>query len=450
MQINSHVERRAVASVASLYITRMLGLFMVLPVLVVLGSDYQGASPVLLGLALGIYGLTQALLQIPLGLLSDYIGRKPVIIAGLVVFAVGSVVAALAQSVEWLICGRALQGGGAIAAALMALLTDLTSEQNRTRAMASVGASIGVAFALSLVLGPLISASWGLSGIFWFTAALALIGIAVAVFIVPQQPASHGGQVSDHPWARLGQVLSHPQLVRLDLGVFFLHLLLTALFVVLPGQLVQALDLPVSRHWQIYLPVMVLSFIAMVPFIIAAEKRGKTKPVFLFAVACLVVSLLCLSLGTGSLPVMMLLLLVFFWGFNLLEATLPSLMSKLAPPATKGAASGVYSTCQFLGAFSGGILGGWLYQGSSAQVVFLAAAVIALIWLLVSASMSVPRPTQQVLVQLENREFDQLVGQLQGLEGVVEVTYLEQQGAAALRVHSDRFQRASLQALGLQ
>lgn len=423
---------------------------MVLPVLVVLGADYQGATPVLLGLALGVYGLTQAVLQIPLGLLSDYIGRKPVIIAGLVVFMLGSITAAAAQSIEWLIIGRALQGAGAIAAAIMALLTDLTSDQNRTKAMASVGASIGVAFALSLVIGPLIAAQWGLPGIFWVTALLALLGIFVAVFIVPKQPKAIAGNAKNSPWQRLNEVVKHRQLLRLDLGVFFLHFLLMAIFVAVPAQLVNALDVPISRHWLIYLPIMVVAFIAMVPLIIMAEKRGKTKPIFLLAVGSLALSLVLMAIAASSLTIMVILLLLFFWGFNLLEATLPSLMSKTASTDTKGAASGVYSTCQFLGAFAGGALGGWLYQVGGGQVVFLVGAAIALLWLIISWSMSVPKPTSQVLVSLGNLAFEQVAGQLKGIEGVLEVTYLQEHGAASLRVQSGRFDRASLQALGLQ
>lgn len=426
----------------------MLGLFMVLPVLVVLGADYQGATPALLGLALGVYGLTQALLQIPLGLLSDFLGRKPVIIAGLAVFALGSVTAATATSIEWLIIGRALQGAGAIAAAVMALLTDLTSDENRTKAMASVGASIGVAFAMSLVLGPVIASVWGLAGIFWVTACLAVMGILVAAFVVPKQPKSPVVEQGS-AGSRLRTVLGHSQLVRLDLGVFFLHFLMTALFVAVPGVLVQS-ALPVAKHWQVYLPVMVIAFVAMVPLIILAEKRRKTKPVFLIAVASLCVSLLLMALVPASLVWAVVLLLVFFWGFNLLEATLPSLMSKTAPAGTKGAASGVYSTCQFLGAFAGGAFGGWLLQQYGSHAVFWLGAVVAAVWWLFSYSMSVPKPTQQVVVNLEGRSFEQLAEPLKRLNGVLEVTHLQELKAASLRVHSDEFQRGSLQALGLQ
>ena len=427
----------------------MLGLFMVLPVLVVLGADYHGATPALLGLALGVYGLTQALLQIPLGLLSDFLGRKPVIIAGLVVFAVGSVVAAVADNVYWLILGRALQGAGAIAAAIMALLTDLTSDQNRTKAMASVGASIGVAFALSLVLGPLVASAWGLAGIFWLTAVLAVAGMFVAAFVVPAQPRGLHNDPEVSAGKRLQTVLAHRQLQRLDIGVFCLHLLLTALFVAVPGVLVQS-SLPVAKHWLVYLPVMVVAFVAMVPLIILAEKRHKTKPVFLIAVASLAISTALLSFIGPSLFGVVALLLVFFWGFNLLEATLPSMMSKTAPAGTKGAASGVYSTCQFLGAFVGGVLGGWLLQSFSAQTVFMLAASVAGLWWLLSLSMTVPKPTSQVLVTLGDRAFDQVVESLQGLDGVLEVTHLKDVKAASLRVYSDQFQRASLQELGLQ
>lgn len=442
-------ERRAVASLASLYIFRMLGLFMVLPVLVVLGGDYQGATPALLGLALGVYGLTQALLQLPLGLLSDFVGRKPVIVGGLLVFAAGSVIAALANSIEWLIVGRALQGAGAIAAAIMALLTDLTAEQNRTKAMASVGASIGVAFALSLVLGPLLGAHWGLAGLFWVTAGLAVVGVAVALFVVPS-PQAHAAPITDLTVSeRMSKVLGQGQLLRLDFGVFILHLLMTAIFVAIPGLLLNKLDVAIKNHWLIYLPVMLIAFCAMVPMIILAEKRRRMKQVFLIAIGALVVSLACLALLPERLWLVIAILLVFFWGFNLLEATLPSLMSKLAPVGTKGAASGVYSTCQFLGAFTGGVVGGLVLQNAGMVWIFSLGAVLAGIWFVVGASMVVPKPTSQVLVALDDRPYGPLVAQLKAIDGVVDAIYIADLKSVSLRVDSDRFQRSELQALGL-
>ncbi len=427
----------------------MLGLFMVLPVLVVLGASYEGATPALLGLALGVYGLSQAVLQLPLGLLSDFIGRKPVIVGGLLVFALGSVTAATADSVHWLIVGRALQGAGAIAAAIMALLTDLTSEANRTKAMASIGASIGVAFALSLVIGPLIASAWGLSGIFWLTALLALLGVVVALVVVPSprpHPVASGGESLP---ARMRSVLSNGQLLRVDAGVFVLHMLMTALFVALPTVFVERLQLPVERHWLVYLPIMVIAFVAMVPMIILAEKRRKMKSVFLIAVASLAVSLLLLSSEPHSLLLTLAFLLVFFWAFNLLEATLPSLMSKLAPIGTKGAASGIYSTCQFLGAFTGGAVGGFLLQHLNSYWIFWLGAAMALLWLCWGWSMVVPKPLNQVLVTLNGQAFEQVETRLRALDGVVEVTYLQELSAASLRVDSDHFQKTKLQELGL-
>ena len=449
MQTNTKLERRAVSSLASLYIFRMLGLFMVLPVLVVIGQEYEGATPVLLGIALGVYGLTQAALQLPLGLLSDYIGRKPVIIGGLLVFGLGSVTAASANSIEWLIIGRALQGAGAIAAAIMALLTDLTTDQNRTKAMASVGASIGVAFALSLVLGPLIAVPWGLAGIFWVTAGLSVVGILVTMFIVPTPVKISHSAAQGSPRERIRSVLHNPQLVRLDIGVFILHMLMTALFVAVPVVFVEKIDLPVERHWYLYLPIMVIAFVAMVPFIIAAEKYRKMRPVFLAAIGALALSLLLMASLPSNLFIMALLLLLFFWGFNLLEASLPSLMSKMAPAGTKGAASGVYSTCQFLGAFVGGVIGGLLLDNASVVWVFVAGGVASGLWLAISWSMVVPKPTSNVLVTLNGQSFEQIVDRLRDLDGVVEVTYLQELSAASLRVDNDQFRRNQLQELGL-
>ena len=442
------LERRAVLALGSLYVLRMLGLFMVLPVLALLGANYEGATPLLLGLALGVYGLTQALLQIPLGMASDRCGRKPIIIAGLLIFAVGSLTAATATSVEMLIVGRGLQGAGAIAAALMALLTDLTSEQSRSKAMATVGASIGVAFAVALILGPVITSSWGLAGLFWVTAVLALAGIGVVIWLVPNAPST--GTAARQSTVPLRQVLLDGQLMRLNLGVFVLHGLLTALFVVIPVRLVEAGGLAVTEHWLVYLPVMLLSFVAMVPLMIAAEKGGKLKPVFLGAVALLGLAEVAFASVTSDWVVLLAaILFLFFLAFNLLEATLPSMMSKLAPAGAKGAASGAYSTSQFLGAFAGGIAGGWLLQSFGSVAIYWVSALAVAIWLLAAATMTAPQANREVRVSATRSVYDSLAKDLAKLDGVYHVRYLQDKAQVQLRVDARKFQNSQLQALGL-
>jgi predicted MFS family arabinose efflux permease len=356
------LERRAVSSLALLYSFRMLGLFMVLPLLALYAVDLPDATPSLIGLALGIYGLTQALLQIPLGWLSDQVGRKPVIIGGLLLFAAGSVLAAVADSLWGIVLGRALQGAGAIAATVMALVADLTSEEQRTKAMAIVGVSIGLSFAVALVLGPVIAAAGGLASVFWVTALLALGGIAIVVMLVPGPPPVPAGHddVGASP-GMFGRALRDPTLLRLDFGVFALHFILMACFLVVPGVLEQVAGVDRAHHWQVYLPVLLLSIVGMLPLMRMAERGGLPRQMFLSGIGLLVAAVLVL--GTAAGPwVFFFGLWLFFVGFNYLEATLPSQVSKSVFAGGKGTALGIFSTCQFLGAFAGGAGGGWVLQ----------------------------------------------------------------------------------------
>ena len=382
-------ERRATLGLATIYGSRMLGLFLILPVFALYAEHLPSATPVLTGVAIGIYGLTQAALQIPFGLVSDRIGRKPVIVAGLILFAIGSVVAATADDIWMIIAGRAIQGAGAIAAAVMALLADLTREEYRTRAMATVGVTIGFSFTVALIAGPLFNAWIGVPGLFWLTAILALAAIAILLGVIPTPDKSSVHEEAEPVPGMFGRVLRNPQLLRLDLGIFCLHLVLTALFLAVPLELVDA-GLPVAEHAWLYLPVMVLGMGLMVPFVIKAEKGGKTKEVFLGAIGLLGLAQLGIYTMEGSIWGLAAALLAFFTAFNLLEATLPSLVSKLAPGQIRGTAMGVYSTSQFSGAFFGGLSGGWVHQHYGTSAVFVTSALITLIWLLAAQGMEVP------------------------------------------------------------
>ncbi len=386
----SSTERRTVGSLALLYSFRMLGLFMVLPLLALYVADLPGASPALIGLALGIYGLSQALLQIPFGWLSDRVGRKPVIVGGLLLFALGSVVAALADSVHGVILGRALQGAGAIASTVMALVADLTREEQRTKAMAIVGMSIGLSFAVALVLGPVIAGLGGLSGVFWFTVLLSLAGIAIVVLAVPAPPAS--GQGSSEVGTRaglIGRSLRDLRLARLNYGVFALHFILMACFLVVPGFLEQLAGIGRERHWLVYLPVLLFSIAGMIPLMTLAERGGRPRQMFLTGISVLAAGIALLGLSPTAY-VLYAGMWLFFVGFNYLEATLPSLVSKTVFEGGKGTALGVYSTCQFLGAFAGGAVGGWVLQHLGLGTLIGVCLGLAALWWVLALPVEMP------------------------------------------------------------
>lgn len=373
-------ERRASTSLALVQSLRMLGLFLVLPVLAVHARSLpSGDDARLVGLALGIYGLTQALLQLPLGLASDRFGRKPVIAAGLLVFALGSFVAAGASDLTAIIIGRALQGAGAISAAIGAFVADSTRENQRTKAMALVGISIGAMFALSLIIAPPLYRWVGVSGMFTLTGVLALAAIVWVVLGVPS--VTRAGPM---PLSRAGfaQVLAHPDLWRLNLGIGVLHAVQVGVFVVLPGWLVERAGLALGDHWLIYLPVVLLSFAPMMPALGWGERRGRMRIVFLGSVAALVaVQMVLLTQPQGLVPFAVL-LFVFFAAFNILEASLPSMVSRLAPSALRGAALGLFNTTQSLGLFTGGALAGWLHATWGDRAVFGLALLALGVWLL--------------------------------------------------------------------
>ena len=380
-------ERRAGASLASIFALRMLGLFLILPVFSVYAKTLPGGDNLaLVGFALGAYGLTQAFFQIPYGIASDIFGRKPVIVVGLLVFALGSFVAAWAPDMTWIIVGRVLQGMGAISAAVTALAADLTREEHRTKVMAMIGSSIGLVFALSLVGAPILYGWIGMAGLFIMTGALALAAIILLLKAVPPAPPPLG-----HEKLPLRQVVFDPDLIRLNVGIFVLHMVQMAMFVVLPHALVNHGGLEAAAHWKVYLPAVLLSFAIMVPAIIAAERKDKMRPIFLAAIALLVVVQSGLLLYSASLWALGLWLVLFFVAFNVLEATLPSLVSRTAPPSSKGAALGVYNTTQALGLFVGGAAGGYIAQNFGDNAVFAACTGLVLVWLVVANSMNFPQ-----------------------------------------------------------
>lgn len=399
-------EKRAASLMAALYASRMLGMFMILPTFALFASgEFPQASAMMIGLTMGIYGLSQAMLQLPFGMWSDKFGRKPLIAIGLVLFALGSVVCALAPTLEWMMVGRALQGAGAISAVLLALLADLTRETVRLRAMSLVGISIGFSFTISLVIGPALDALVGVRGIFWLTALMALGGLVVLYTLIPDpeiKPLSRDVQADT---SALGVVLKDAGLLRLNFGIFALHLLLTALFIAVPLALVQSAGIDVMQHWQIYLPVMLVSFALMTPLIIYGEKKAKLRPIFLLSIGLLMLAEAMLWAGHDNLWLVVLALIVFFTGFNVMEASLPSLIAKFAPAHLKGTASGVYATSQFFGTFLGGLFGGALLGWGSFDAVFGAAIGLTVVWFAIAWGMVNPDRISSFVLPLRDEHI---------------------------------------------
>jgi predicted MFS family arabinose efflux permease len=435
---------------AGIYALRMLGLFMILPVFALYADELEGTTPALTGVAIGIYGMTQAFLQIPYGLLSDRIGRKPVIIFGLLVFALGSVMAAKADSIYLVIAGRALQGAGAIAAAVMALTADLIREEHRVKGMAIIGMSIGASFALAMVLGPVLNTWIGVPGIFWLTAVLAIGGIGVVVVLVPNPIVTRVRRDAEAVPAQFASVLRDPQLLRLDLGIFCLHLILTASFVVLPLALRDIAGLSSNRHWEVYLPVLLLSLPMAIPFILQAEKHRRMKQVFVGAIIVIFLAELALYGFHYQVLTIAISLFLFYSAFNLLEAILPSLIAKMAPADSKGTAMGFYSSSQFFGAFVGGAMGGWLHGRFGLETVFLFAAAVALLWLVFAVSMKNPRYLTTRLLRvgsLDPMAARKLAQQITAVRGVAEVVVIGEDEIAYLKIDQHALDEEALMAL---
>lgn len=447
----SPLELRASVGLASIYGLRMLGMFLILPVFALWAETLPGGeNHTLIGIALGAYGLTQALLQLPFGMASDRWGRKRVIYAGLLLFAAGSFIAAVAQDLYVVTLGRIIQGAGAISAAVTALLADLTREEHRTKAMAMIGATIGLTFALSLIAGPALYHLISIPGIFALTGVLALAAIGVVRTIVPDPRESHFHSDAEAAPAKLRDVLRDPQLLRLDFGIFALHAAQMAMFVVVPFLLREAGGLDANHHWQVYLPVMIASFVLMVPAIIFAEKRAHLKEVFVASVALMLAAQLLFVAAGHSFAGIVTVLVIYFVAFNVLEASLPSIISKIAPASAKGTAMGVYNTTQSLGFFVGGALGGWLSHRFGPPAVFLFGAVLMAVWLLLAAGMKRPPAVRTLMFHLpalRAEEAGQLQLRLAAVPGVTEATVLAQEGMASVKVDRHAFDEPALRAV---
>jgi len=435
-------EFRAAASLAAVFSVRLLGLFMIYPVFAAYAQGLTGATPYLIGEALGVYGLSQGLLQIPFGLLSDRYGRKLMIVVGLILFGLGSAVAALSTSIGGVIVGRVLQGGGAVGSVILALVADLTTAESRTKAMAMVGITIGASFMVALVAGPIAATFIGVRGIFWLMVVLALAGIAITQLVVPTPRVARLHRDAETVPGMMGSVLRNTELLRLNFGIFVLHAMLTASFLVVPGLLRATLGVASQNDWMIYLPVLLISIVVMVPAIVIAEKYRRMKGVFVAAVAALALSQVMLHFGAGNLYVLLAALAVFFSGFNVMEASLPSLITKVAPPDAKGTAMGMYSSLQFLGIFAGGIVGGWANQHGGSAGVFMLTAILSLLWLIAAATMKQPSYLTTRLVAIgdgQAGDAESLAARLRQVPGVAEAVVIADEKLAYLKVDSKSF-----------
>lgn len=433
---------RATLSLASIYGLRMLGMFLILPIFAIYASTLPDKpSSFMVGLALGAYGLTQALLQLPFGMASDKYGRKPMIYLGLAIFAIGSIVAALATSIEGIIIGRALQGAGAVSAVVSALVADLTRDEHRTKAMATIGATIGAAFALSLVGGPLLNQWIGVPGIFALTGLLTVMAMLVVKFVVPDPLHSHYHSDASAAPARLAGVLKNTQLLRLNYGIFALHAAQMAMFVVVPFAILNSSGMHENQHWQIYLPVVLISFLLMVPAIIYAEKQSKMKQVFVAAIALMLIAQLMFAESIQHFWGIVISLSVYFVAFNVLEASLPSLISKIAPAAAKGTAMGVYNTAQSFGIFVGGALGGYLSHAYGFSSVFIFCGAMMFLWLLLASTMQAPLAVRTKMYTMResaglmaDEDANLLRSELVSLAGVVEAVVLPQEQTVIMKI----------------
>ncbi|MFW2047072.1 MFS transporter [Acinetobacter variabilis] len=440
------LERRSTFALSSIFALRMLGLFMIIPVFSVAGQSYEYATPALIGLAVGIYGLTQAILQIPFSLIADRYSRKPLVVLGLLLFALGGAIAAMSDTIYGVIIGRAIAGGGAVSAVVMALLADVTREENRMKAMAVMGMSIGLSFVVAFTMGPWVTGLVGISGLFWVTTVMGLAAIAM-LLMVPKVTRHHKNFQQGY-LEQLKQVLKMGDLNRLHISVFTLHLLLTAMFIYVPSQLIEVAELPLSSHGWIYLPLLVVSLFFAFPSIILAEKYRKMRSIFLTAIGGIILGLLIMIFGFESKYVLIGGLGLFFIAFNVMEALLPSWLSKAAPIQSKATAMGVNASSQFLGAFFGGIIGGQLLLLNNTSLGWSILSAIAIIWLLMSFGLAQPRYLSSLVLRLpESKQTDEWTSQLLAIRGIEEVVVMSEQQVAFVKVDKQQVDDVSRQQL---
>lgn len=440
------LERRSTFALSSIFALRMLGLFMIIPVFAIAGQSYQYATPTLIGLAVGVYGLSQALLQIPFSLWADRFNRKPLIIFGLLLFALGGAVAAMSETIYGVIIGRAIAGAGAVSAVVMALLADVTREEQRTKAMAMMGMSIGLSFVVAFSLGPWLTTLVGISGLFWVTTIMGLLAILM-LFLVPKTTRHHKNYNQGY-LNQLKQVLKMGDLNRLHVSVFSLHLLLTAMFIYVPSQLIDFAGIPLSKHGLVYLPLLLISLFFAFPSIILAEKYRKMRSIFLTAIAGIIAGLIILIFGYESKYILLLGLGLFFIAFNVMEALLPSWLSKAAPIQSKATAMGVNASAQFLGAFFGGTLGGQLILLNNTAMGWSVLSALAIIWLLISFGLAQPRYLTSIVLRLpEGKQTDDWTSQLLAIHGIEEVVVMSDQQVAYIKVDKQQIDDAARQHL---
>ena len=440
------LERRSTFALSSIFALRMLGLFMIIPVFAVAGQSYQYATPALLGLAVGVYGLSQALLQIPFSLWADRFNRKPLIVFGLLLFALGGAVAAMSETIYGVIIGRAIAGAGAVSAVVMALLADVTREENRTKAMATMGMSIGLSFVVAFSLGPWLTSLVGISGLFWVTTIMGLLAILM-LFMVPKTTRHHKNYKQGY-LNQLKSVLKMADLNRLHVSVFSLHLLLTAMFIYVPSQLINLAGIPLAKHGIVYLPLLVISLFFAFPSIILAEKYRQMRGIFLTAITGIIAGLIILNFGYESRYILLLGLGLFFIAFNVMEALLPSWLSKAAPIQSKATAMGVNASAQFLGAFVGGTLGGQLILLNNTTMGWSILSAIAIIWLFISVGLTQPKYLTSIVLRLpEDKQTDDWTSQLLAIRGIEEVVVMSDQQVAYIKVDKQQIDDAGRQHL---
>ena len=429
-------EKKTTLCLAGIYAFRMLGLFMILPIFSLYTHQLLYANATLIGLALGIYGLTQALFQLPFAMISDRIGRKPVIIFGLILFILGSVIAALSHNIYGIIIGRAIQGAGAVGSTLIALLADTTEDEHRLKAMSMIGMTIGFSFMVAIILGPILDGWFGLSGIFWLTAGLACLGLLMLRMVpTPDKHVLH--RDSEPVLGQFKNILLMPELLRLNFGIFASHAILMSMFVVLPMILIGATGLHENQQWMVYLPVLVIACAVMMPFVIIAEAKRLIKPIFIGAILCVTLAQVLFAFFHQNIFGVSVIMCLFFTAFTLLEGILPSLVSKIAPAGNKGTAMGIYSTSQFLGIFCGGSLGGLIYSDFGAHGLFMFSGLLGLLWLLLAITMKQPPYLSSKIITvgaLNDAEASVLQLKLLATPGVKEVMISQAEGIAYLKV----------------